>query len=156
MIILAFAESAIQLVPDGTILIHLFIILVMVAILNRTLFRPVNKVLAEREAQTSGRLAEAKALRTELENKSLRYQQGLRDARTASYRMVEQERTEALREREARMGQIREEIRAWIDDQKSELKQEADTAREALGFESRQSGVQISSQILQRSVSDSG
>ena len=156
MIIFAFAESAIQLVPDGTLFLHLLIIIVMVGVLNRTLFRPVNKVLAEREEQTSGRLSEVKELRSELENKLLRYERGLRDARSAAYRLVEIERAEALRRREEGVSHVREEVRSWIEEQKSEIERQTEAARKTLGFESRQSGLQISSQILHRTVSDSG
>ncbi|HEV7398045.1 MAG TPA: hypothetical protein VGN86_16155, partial [Pyrinomonadaceae bacterium] len=68
MIILALAENSIQLVPDGTILLHIVAVVVMVAILNRTMFRPINKILADREAQTAGRSSEAKKLRADVED----------------------------------------------------------------------------------------
>ena len=45
---LAFAES-IQLFPDGTIFIHIALILIMIWVLNRTLFKPINRVLATRD-----------------------------------------------------------------------------------------------------------
>jgi F-type H+-transporting ATPase subunit b len=155
MIILAFAESAIQLVPDGTLFLHLLMILIMVGVLNRTLFRPVNKVLADREEQTTGRLTEAKNLRAQLENGLQRYERGLRDARSAAYQFVELERTDALREREERLNQVREEVRSWISEEKSELDRQTEAARKSLSLESRESGIQISSQILHRPVSNS-
>ena len=43
------AETSIQLVPDGTLLLHLLMVGVMVAVLNRTLLKPINQILAERE-----------------------------------------------------------------------------------------------------------
>ena len=46
---LGFAENSIQLVPDGTLLLHVLIILVMVYVLNATLFRPINRILEARE-----------------------------------------------------------------------------------------------------------
>ena len=54
MTILAFAES-IQLVPDGTIVLHIAIIITMVFVLNKILFKPINSVLEERESRTRGR-----------------------------------------------------------------------------------------------------
>ena len=50
------AEASIQLVPDGTLLLHLVVIFVMVFILNHTLLKPINRILAEREKQIGGRL----------------------------------------------------------------------------------------------------
>ena len=48
------AEASIQLVPDGTLLLHLLMVAVMVFILNRTLLKPINRILAERERQVEG------------------------------------------------------------------------------------------------------
>ena len=59
MTFLAFAENSIQLVPDGTLILHIVIILVMVFVLNATLFKPINRILEEREKRTRGRSGEA-------------------------------------------------------------------------------------------------
>lgn len=77
---LAFAES-IQLVPDGTIFLHIAIILLMIFILNRTLFRPVNRVLEEREQHTVGRSGEARGVLQRVEESLNRYERTLREAR---------------------------------------------------------------------------
>ncbi|MCU1266035.1 MAG: synthase subunit b [Acidobacteria bacterium] len=150
MIIFAFAENAIQLVPDGTLLIHLLLVVVMVFVLNRTLFRPINKVLAERDAQTSGRLGQAKKLKTDLETSLSKYERALREARTSAYQLIERERIEALKLREQRVMQMREEVRALVAQQKSEIERQADEARRALTQESAQSAIRIGSQILHR------
>jgi len=156
MVILAFAENAIQLVPDGTLLLHLLLVVGMVAVLNRTLFRPVNRVLEEREAQTSGKLKQAKQLWADIENSLSRYERGLREARSAAYHLIDLERTEALRLREEKVSQVKLEIRSWIDEQKAEIERQTEEARRALDLESTRSAVRISSQILHRPVSDSG
>jgi F-type H+-transporting ATPase subunit b len=152
MIILAFAENAIQLVPDGTIFIHLALVLGMVAILNRTMFRPINKVLADREAQTSGRAGQAKKLQAEMEQSLKRYETALREARTAAYHMVEVERGAALKLREEKISEVRLEIRAWTDKEKNEIERQAKAAREALGAEAAQTAAEIGSRILHRRV----
>ena len=152
MIVLAFAENGIQLVPDGTLLLHLLILVAMVAILNRTLFRPVNKVLEEREAQTSGRLSEAREVRVNAESGLLRYERGLREARSAAYHLIDVERTTALRQREERVVQVKEEIRLWIGEERSEIEHQTEEARKALDVESSQNAIRIGSQILHRPV----
>lgn len=156
MIIFAFAENAIQLVPDGTMLIHLLMVVVMVFVLNRTLFRPVNKVLAEREAQTTGKLSEARKLRSDLESALSRYERGLREARSGAYHLVEMERIEALKVRDESVTRVREEIRALVSQEKAEIDRQVDEARQALSRESVQSAIQIGSQILHRPVKDTG
>lgn len=156
MIILAFAENAIQLVPDGTLLIHLLMVVIMVFVLNRTLFRPINRVLAEREARTSGKLDEAKNLRVEFENGLARYERGLREARISAYHLVEKQRIEALGTREEQVTQVREEIRTWVAQEKVGIEHQAEEARRALALESIQSASQIGSQILHRPVNNTG
>ena len=56
---LALAESSIQLFPDGTIFVHIAIILVMIWILNRTLYKPINRILETREKSKGGHASEA-------------------------------------------------------------------------------------------------
>jgi len=53
---LGFAENSIQLVPDGTLLLHILIILVMVYVLNATLFKPINQILAKHSGQPVDRI----------------------------------------------------------------------------------------------------
>jgi F-type H+-transporting ATPase subunit b len=156
MIIFAFAENAIQLVPDGTLLIHLLLVVAMVVILNRTLFRPINKVLAERDAQTAGSLSETKKLQTDLENSLARYERGLRDARTAAYQLIEKERIEALKQRDQKVVQVKEEIRELVSQQKSEIERQAQEARQSLALESVQHAIRIGSRILHRPIDDTG
>jgi F-type H+-transporting ATPase subunit b len=154
--IFAFAENAIQLVPDGTLLIHLLLVVAMVVILNRTLFRPINRVLAEREAQTSGSLNETKKLQTDLENSLARYERGLREARISAYQLIEKERTKALKQRDLHIVQVKEEIRSLVSEQKAEIERQAQEARQSLALESVQHAIRIGSQILHRPIDDTG
>jgi len=150
MIVLAFAENAIQLVPDGTLLLHLVIVVAMVAVLNRTLFRPVNRVLEQREEQTTGKLSEAGEARANLESGLLRYERALRDARAEAYHLIDVERTTALGERGEKMAQVKEDIRLWIGKERSEIERQAQEGRKALALESSQNAIRIGSQILHR------
>ena len=83
--LLALAESSIQLVPDGTLLLHGLIILIMVAVLNVTLFKPINRILEERDQQTRGRLEEARLTLNEIDKKLKDYERALREARAEGY-----------------------------------------------------------------------
>ena len=106
MIFLGFAENPV-LVPDGTIFLHIIIILVMVYVLNATLFKPINRILEERERRTRGRSGEAKGIIQEVEDKLAAYERSLREARSEGYRLMEQERAEAMRERMEASGPSR-------------------------------------------------
>ena len=108
------AESSIQLVPDGTLLLHFVLICVMVAVLNRTLLRPINKVLEERDKRVQGAMSESSALAQQRDEKNRRYQAEMRQARTEGYQLLEQQRAEVLKEKEARIGGARQELSTWL------------------------------------------
>ena len=104
------AEASIQLVPDGTLLFHLFLVVVMVVVLNRTLLKPINQILAEREKQIANRRSEAQALAAETDEKVRKYNNTLREARSEGYRLLEKERAESLKAKEERLKQSREQV----------------------------------------------
>lgn len=148
---LAFAES-IQLVPDGTLFVHIAIILVMIFILNRTLFKPVNRVLEEREHRTVGRSGEARGVLQRVEESLSRYERTLREARAESYRLMEREQAEATGARQQKIGLVKQEVGDLIEGQKREIKAQAEEARATLEGEARRVAASVSAQILGRSV----
>ena len=151
-LVFALAENSIQLVPDGTLLLHVLVVVLMIAVLNRTLYRPVNKILAERESRTKGRLSEAQKAVKDAEDNLARYEQSLREARGTGYHLVEAERVRALASREQALVSLREDMRSWVRAQKSEIADQTEQARATLEQESRTIAERISSQLLARSI----
>jgi len=149
MILLAFAES-IQLVPDGTLVLHIAIIITMVFALNRFLFRPVNRILDERERRTRGRSDEAHEIIRRVKESLLQYENSLRQARAESYRLLEQQQSEASGERQRKVVMVRKELEEEIEEQKREIQAQADNARVALEGEARRAAASISSQVLRK------
>lgn len=159
MIFLAFAENSIQLVPDGTLFLHIAIILVMVFVLNQTLFKPINRILEERERRTRGRSGEARDILQRVEAATTNYERSLREARTEGYRLMEHERAEAMSERQIKLNTLREEIGRTVEEEKELIRRQTEEARQTLEAEARSIAVEIGSQILHRpigSVSPSG
>jgi len=154
MIILGLAGDSIQLVPDGTLFLHIAIIVFMIYVLNATLFRPVNRVLAERERRTRGGTGEAQDILQRVANSMNRYERSLRDARTEGYRLLEQERAKALLERQNQINSLRAEIEASTEEQKSLLRTQTEQARTSLEADARRIASEISRQILNRPSPD--
>ena len=154
MTFLGFAENTIQLVPDGTLFLHIAIILLMVFVLNATLFKPVNRILAERERRTRGRSSEAQEILQRVEQNVTRYERTLREARAEGYRLMEKERAAAMNERQARLGAVREEINLSVEEQKQSIHQQVEEARSTLELEARRLAADIGSQILHRPISE--
>jgi F-type H+-transporting ATPase subunit b len=154
MIILGLAGNSIQLVPDGTLFLHIAIIVFMIYVLNATLFRPVNRVLAERERRTSGGTGEAQDILQRVANSMNRYERSLRDARTEGYRLLEQERAQAMLERQNQLNSLRAEIETSTEEQKRLLQTQSEQARATLTDETQKIASDISRQILNRPSSD--
>lgn len=144
------AETSIQLVPDGTLLLHLLMVAVMVFILNRTLLKPINEILAEREKQVAGRLREAEAMAAESDEKVRRYNATLREARAEGYRLLEKERAAALKEKDEKVRQYREESSKAVATQIEQTRQQEQKVRAELESQAVAVGDLISAQILRR------
>lgn len=154
MILLGLAGNSIQLVPDGTLFLHMAIIVLMIYLLNKTLFRPINKILAERERLTRGGTGEAQDILQRVANSMTRYERSLRDARTEGYRLLEQARATALTERQNQINSLRVEIESSTEEQKNLIQTQSEQARVSLEEDARRIASDISSQILNRSPND--
>jgi F-type H+-transporting ATPase subunit b len=144
------AESSIQLVPDGTLLVHLVMVAVMVAILNRTLLRPINKILADREKHILGRVDEAKQMQKVTEQKLSQYNSALREARTEGYHLLEKERSQALKEKEEKVRAFKEQIGSRLAEDLRATHDQEKQAQRQLESEAETLGAMITSQILRR------
>jgi F-type H+-transporting ATPase subunit b len=149
---LGFAENSIQLVPDGTLILHVIVILVMVFVLNATLYKPINRILEARERRTRGRLSEAQEIMTDVSQKLANYEQQLRQARAQAYALSEQERTAAMQERQQRLNEMRQQLHESISKEKQAIAEQADGARASLEDASRHIAAEISSRVLNRPV----
>lgn len=131
-IFLAFAEGSIQLVPDGTILLHIVFVLIMVAILNRVLFRPVSQVISDREARNRANLKQVAELEHRIETGTRQYRETLREARASGYKLMEEMRNEGFRERAAKMDSLKKEIEQRVSEEGAAIQSQAESARQAL------------------------
>ena len=152
MVALALAGNAIQLVPDGTLVFHLVLIVMMVSLLNATLLKPINRILAERDRRTRGSSAEAHTALNIASDKMSDYQRRLREARTKGYTLLEEERRNAARERELKIAGVQSEVTRWIDQEKQTLKREEEAAKSSLIEDAEARAFEIGGRILGRSL----
>lgn len=147
-------ESSIQLVPDGTLLLHLALIVGMVALLNATLLKPINQILEERERRTRGRLSEAGQALATVDEKMRDYELRLRQARSEGYALLEQGRSALSSERDRKLADVRAEVTRWISDEQAKLKTDTSQVKKTLEADAQSMAQQISRQILQREVGE--
>jgi len=122
----------------------------MVFVLNRTLLKPINQILAEREKQIAGRLKEAEAMASETAEKLKRYNDALREARADGYKQLEKERAQGMKEKEEKLRQYREQMSKEVAAQVETTRRQEQTVKGELEAQAAAIGSLISSQILRR------
>lgn len=151
---LILAEGVLSI--DGSFLFIFFSILLLIFILNRTLFKPINQVLEERERLGAGRIGEARRMLGEYEDRLKRYESQLREARGEAYQRLEAERREVTVARQRMIADVKAETTTQIEAAKHEIAKQAAGAQQNLEIEARAMAGAISSQILHRQVGAGG
>lgn len=150
---LAFAEGGGNIIsPDGSLVFVLVLFLIFVFVLNRILFRPISRVLDERQTLTEGAANEARAAKRRYEARLAEYEATIRQARAESYRRSEQDRAAALDERRRLIEEAKQFANEEIGRAKHEIERQAAGARAALESESRQIAQRISRTVLGRTL----
>ena len=140
--------APVQLIPDGSLFIHIAIILIMIWILNRTFFRPVNRIIESREKNKGGKLGEAESILREVGEKQTVYNESLRDARSEGYELVEGERSTAVAAREILVNQVKEETAQKLAAEREQITRQTAEARTTIAAESEKLADKISANIL--------
>lgn len=138
---------------DGSFLFIFVLVILLIFVLNATLFKPINRVLEERERMTGGRLGEARQLMARYEERLHDYEAQIRRARAEAYRYAEEQRRLALAAEQQATNRVKDEVNAQIASARAEIERQSAAARADLKREAREMAGRISSQILQRPVS---
>jgi F-type H+-transporting ATPase subunit b len=116
--------------------------------LKRVFFRPLDKVLREREEATEGARKTAEASLAAASKKAAEYEQAIRAARGEIYREQEETRRKWRQEQASTLEEARLETGDMIRQAKSQLATEAAEARQALAAESDRLAGEIVESIL--------
>jgi F-type H+-transporting ATPase subunit b len=146
MAILAFLQ--IQLIPDGTLFIHIALILLMIWLLNRTFFRPINKVLESREKNSGGRFSEAQEILNQVQDKNAAFDSAIRETRTEGYALVEKQRSKAIAKRQKKVEAVKEEVGTRISTEKEAIIQQTAEAQKSITAQAKELAEKISTNIL--------
>lgn len=144
------AETSIQLVPDGTLLLHLLMVVVMVVVLNRTLLKPINSILADRDKHILGRVNEAQEMLKAQEQKLSDYNSALRQARSEGYQLLERERAQALKEKDEKLRVFKEETNRVVAEEIETTHSQELQVRSQLENQAETFGAMITAQVLGR------
>ena len=109
----------VRLVPDGTMLFHIALILLMIWVLNRTFFRPINRILESRERRSGGNSSEAQSILNQVGEKQKRYNEAMLKVRSEGYEIIENERNAAVSQRLAKVSSVKEEVAQKVEREKT-------------------------------------
>src|SRR2546423_12843024 len=126
----AFAEGGGNIIsPDGSLVFILILFLIFVFVMNRLLFRPISRVLDERQTLIEGSANEARASRRRYDAKLAEYEANIRQARAEGYRRVEQERAAALEQRRTVIEDAKQQAHGLIASARQEIEKQTAQAR---------------------------
>jgi F-type H+-transporting ATPase subunit b len=148
-----FLAEGISLIPDGSLFVHIILIGLMIYVLNRTLYKPINEILERREARIKGAGAGGAAdLLQQVEDKTRHYETTLREIRSEGYRQIEAQRNAAVQERQRQIGAVRTEIANVMAAQKETIAAQVAESRATLQTEAQRIAQDIGARILGRAV----
>jgi F-type H+-transporting ATPase subunit b len=127
------------------------IVLLFYIIMRSLFFRPLLKVMAERDARTAGAQKAAEAAQSAAAEKIRQYQEALRQARAKLYLEQEAERKKLLDERAAVLKDARSKATAEVNSAKERVSREFSSAKKDLDATTAQLATEIAQRILQAS-----
>lgn len=147
MIVLAFAES-VQIMPDFALVVHVLIILVMIWVLNRTFFRPINRVISARDTGKGGHASETEKMIETAARKEQQYKDDLLSARNEGYELIESKRTAAVETRQEKVAAAKTEVLAKKAADMEELDGLTAAARNTISEEAVKLADEIRSNVI--------
>jgi F-type H+-transporting ATPase subunit b len=141
------------LLPDLSVLWVIFFVLLLTVVLDRLLFRPVLRVMGEREQaiRSARELAERSANEARLASAEFEKKTG--EARADLYRQMDEMRRSAMNERAEILARTRAEAETEIAAASAKLAAEADEARRRLSADADALGAAVAERILGRKAS---
>ena len=141
------------MLPDVSVIWVIFFVLLLTVVLDRLLFKPLLRVMAERQrAITSAReLAERSANEARLA--VAEFDRKTSEARAELYKQMDEMRRTALDERSAILSRTRAEAEAEIAAASARLQSEAEEARRRLSADAEVLGGAVAERILGRRAS---
>ena len=147
MYLFAFAES-IQLFPDGTLFVHVALILAMIWVLNRTLYRPINKIIQARENSKGGHSSEATGILSDVGEKQSHYNTEMLDARSKGYELIENEQKQAAAKRDKEIADAKAEADRKFEHGKAALEKQSAEIHSTIKTEAEKLAESIAANIL--------
>jgi F-type H+-transporting ATPase subunit b len=125
------------------------IVLIFYLVLKSLFFKPLLKVMAERDARTLGAQKEAEAAQATAAEEVKQYEDALRHARAKVYAEQEAARKKFMDERAAFLKDVRAKVNGEVNAAKERIAGEFDAAKKEIEASVPQLAAQIAGRVLQ-------
>lgn len=129
------------------------IVLLLHFYLKSMLFKPLEKVLRQRDEATGGARKAAEASFARAEQKAAEYENAIRDARAEVYKEQEQVRTNLVKAQEARMKEAKQRMDEMVAQARVQIEAETAAAKQSLAGETSALADEIAGVVLSGRVS---
>lgn len=137
---------------DFAFLIQVVNFLVLVLVLNVFLFKPIRKVMAERDTEVSGAKARAAEVDRDVQEKVALYEARMREIKAQAAEEKGARKKEALAEEASIIEKARVEAADSLATIKNKVTKEATSAKELLREQARSLSLEICEKVLGRSL----
>jgi F-type H+-transporting ATPase subunit b len=110
--------------------------------------RPLARVLSERRARTQGAIEKARADVASAEARTAEYEQKLREARLALFKLLEARRAQAAQARAAAVAEARKSAQAQLEQARAVIEQDKASAEKVLDGEAGRLAQEIIRMVL--------
>ncbi|HEX7546771.1 MAG TPA: ATP synthase F0 subunit B [Gemmatimonadaceae bacterium] len=141
------------MLPGLAVFWVIVIVLLLAFVLDRGLFRPLGRVMRERETAIRAAQELAQASATRAREVAAEFEQRTKAAQAEVYREMDENRRQANEQRAALMVQTRQDVDAQVADASARLKAQAAEARAQLEKEADALGEAIVERVLDRKAS---
>jgi len=137
---------------DWTLGLQFVNFIILLIVLNKLLYKPLAKIIAERREKIEGSYARAKDLQADIDEKMARYQQQLSDAKALANAERAKLKKAASEEEAGMLAEAHEKASARLLSIKEQVAAEAADASKTLQKEAKSLAGQIATKILGREL----
>jgi F-type H+-transporting ATPase subunit b len=141
------------LIPGLSVLWVILFVLLLAAVLDRLLFKPLTRVMAERETRVKSAIDLAAQSAERAHTAAAAFEERTTAAQTEVYRQMDETRRAALQRRSEVLGATRTEVEASIAAARARVAEQAEAARTQLERDADALAGEVASRVLGRRVS---
>ncbi len=134
--------------PDATVIVTFVLVWVLVLILSRVFFKPVGRILAERQARLDQAKAETDRALAAAQEDLRRIEDRMKEARAASDAIWDQAESESLKEKSRIVQELQAETRAQVEEARRDLEREVERLKKELDAQTERLAGDIERRIL--------